>query len=314
MNSGLELTHEYGRSLRARWQGVDLFEYVYGPDDAQVESPRPYFHPVRTLGGELVSIYRPHDHVWHKGIAWSLPHVGPDNFWGGPTFVRGEGYRGLENNGAMGHESFEELGLDDRGGSGGGSDSGGVRFTERLAWTTQKGRRVIEERRRVSAGVLPDAGAWQLSFETTLCNVSGAVIRMGSPTTNGRENAGYGGLFWRGPRSFTGGTVTMPTGTGGDEFMGQRAPWVALTGRHDGHDAASTLLFRESPENFCFPNQWFVRSSVFAGISPAPFFSEEYDLAEGTPLTLGYEVFVIDGAADQKQLEALAELPWPAAE
>ena len=304
MNSGLELTHEYEHSLRARWRGVDLFDYVYRPDDAQVESPRPYFHPVRTLSGELVSIYRPHDHVWHKGIAWSLPHVGPDNFWGGPTFVRGEGYRGLENNGAMGHESFEELGLDD----------GGVRFIEHLTWTTQEGLRVIEERRRVSAGILAEAGAWRLSFETTLRNVSGAVIAMGSPTTNGRENAGYGGLFWRGPRSFTGGTVTMPTGTGGDEFMGQCAPWVALTGRHDETDTASTLLFRESPDNFSFPNQWFVRSSTFACISPAPFFSKEYDLVEGTPLTLAYEVFVIDGAAEHKQLEALAELPWTAAD
>ncbi len=133
---------------------------------------------------------------------------------------------------------------------------------------------------------------------------------MGSPTTNGRDNAGYGGLFWRGPRSFTGGTVTMPEGTGGDEFMGRRAPWVALTGLHDGTDTASTLLFRESPRNFGFPGQWFVRSSIFACISSAPFFSEEYDLTRDTPLTLAYEVFVIDGAADQKQLEALAEFPW----
>ena len=49
--------------------------------------PKPYLHPVRTLAGELVTAFRPHDHVWHKGIAWSLPHVGEHNFWGGPTFT-----------------------------------------------------------------------------------------------------------------------------------------------------------------------------------------------------------------------------------
>jgi hypothetical protein len=302
MSTGLNLIHEHEHAVRARWQGIELFGYVYRPGDAQYESPRPYFHPVRTLGGDVVSIFRPHDHLWHKGIALSLPYVGQENFWGGPTFVRDRGYQRLENNGAMVHEFFEELRLED----------GAVTFTESLAWHAQAGARVIEERRHVSADVLAESGAWRLSFATTLNNVSGSTITFGSPTTNGRENAGYGGLFWRGPRSFTGGTVTMPEGSGGDELMGKRAPWVALTGRHDETDCSSTLLMRESPDNFSFPNQWFVRSSMFACIGSAPFFSEEHDLADGTSLTLGYEVFVIYGAADKQQLEALTDLPWSA--
>ena len=61
----------------------ELFTYVYAATDPQLESPRPYIHPLRTLDGDLVSIYRPHDHVWHKGITWSLPHFGHENFWGG---------------------------------------------------------------------------------------------------------------------------------------------------------------------------------------------------------------------------------------
>ena len=69
-----------------------LAEYVHRPTDVRLESPRPYLSPIRTRGGELVSLFRPHDHVWHKGIAWSLPVVGDENFWGGPTFVSGQGY------------------------------------------------------------------------------------------------------------------------------------------------------------------------------------------------------------------------------
>ncbi|MGH8963788.1 MAG: DUF6807 family protein, partial [Actinomycetes bacterium] len=96
----MELT-DTGSSVVAVHEGVELFQYVYRPPEPPVESPRPYFHPVRTLAGDEVSIYRPHDHVWHKGIAWSLPHVGPQNFWGGPTFVRDKGYVQLDNNGSM---------------------------------------------------------------------------------------------------------------------------------------------------------------------------------------------------------------------
>ena len=47
--------------------------------------------------------------------------------------------------------------------------------------------------------------AWTLGFATTFTNVTESVLVLGSPTTEGRPNAGYGGLFWRGPRSFTGG-------------------------------------------------------------------------------------------------------------
>ena len=87
--------------------GEVLAEYVFRPEHPTFESPRPYVSPIRTLGGETVSLYRPHDHVWHKGIAWSLPVVGDENFWGGPTFVRGEGYVQLPNNGEQRHLAFE---------------------------------------------------------------------------------------------------------------------------------------------------------------------------------------------------------------
>jgi len=36
----------------------------------------------------------------------SLPNVGPENFWGRPTFRRG-GYVQVNNDGAMRHEGFD---------------------------------------------------------------------------------------------------------------------------------------------------------------------------------------------------------------
>ena len=98
-----------------------LAEYVHRPTDVRLESPRPYLSPIRTRGGELVSLFRPHDHVWHKGIAWSLPVVGDENFWGGPTFVSGQGYVQLANNGSQVHRSFDAG--SDAAGDGGASDA-----------------------------------------------------------------------------------------------------------------------------------------------------------------------------------------------
>src|SRR3954464_270401 len=82
--AGVDFVLQQDSSLRVTWRGRELFRYVYRAREAQVESPRPYLHPIRTLGGRLVSVYRPHDHVWHKGLSVALPNAGPDNFWGGP--------------------------------------------------------------------------------------------------------------------------------------------------------------------------------------------------------------------------------------
>lgn len=286
--------------VTAWWKDRELFRYVYRPADPQLESPRPYFHPVSTLRGDVVTIYRPHDHVWHKGIALSLPNVGADNFWGGPTF-RGGRYVQLPNDGAMHHESFEAAA------DNGIADGGHVAFLdERLRWVTESGHAPVTERRRVAAAAWPEADAWVLAFETTMTNVSGACVAFGSPTTEGRPNAGYGGLFWRGPRSFTGGTVVTPGGSGGDELMGSRGPWLGFAGRHDGHGGGSTLVFRDAPANFSHPSQWFVRSTPFAAVCPAPFFGATRTLAADDSITLRYDIVVAAGELGPAECAALA--------
>jgi len=294
MSSRLRL--RYGDTdVTAWWGSLVLFRYVYLSEAPQLESPRPYFHPVRTLANDVVTIYRPHDHVWHRGVALSLPHVDKENFWGGPTFRDG-GYVQLPNDGAMLHESFDDI----------AEKNDVVRFDERLRWVTESGENPITERRRVAATVWPSDAAWLLAFETTLANDSDADIVIGSPTTEGRPDAGYGGLFWRGPRSFTGGTVITGGGTGGDELMGVRAPWLAFAGRHDDRGGASTLVFRDGTHNFSYPSQWFVRSTPFAAVCPAPFFDTKHTFVAGESLTLRYDIIIADGEAHPVRCAALA--------
>ncbi|NUT32480.1 MAG: PmoA family protein [Hamadaea sp.] len=264
----------------------DLLTYVYRPGEAQLESPRPYFHPLRTRGGDLVSLYRPHDHVWHKGIALSLPNVGPANLWGGATYVRDRGYVQLPNNGSMVHTGFDRITPSPQ----------GVRVEQRLDWVTQDGETWFREKRSFTVALSGPAG-WTLDLTSDFTNVSASPVALGSPTTQGRENAGYGGVFWRGPRSFTGGVVTTVVDgelvSGGDELMGVRAPWMAFTGRHDEVDRASTLLFAVDK-----PVEWFVRTTPFACVCPAPYFSTETIVEPGGSAGLGCRVTVLDGPLD----------------
>ena len=98
-----------GAAVEISLDGVPVLTYTYaargspGGIAPAVLPPGPHH-----AGGDLVSAYRPHDHVWHKGIAWSLPHLGPDNFWGGPSYRRGQDYQWLPNNGAMRHRETDQ--------------------------------------------------------------------------------------------------------------------------------------------------------------------------------------------------------------
>jgi hypothetical protein len=307
---GFSLVQEIGRALLIRFADRPLARYVYQPWDAQLESPRPYFHPIYTLGGDPVTLYRPHDHVWHKGIAWSLPNVGPANFWGGPTFRRGRGYEQLPNDGSMRHRGFERL----------EASPAQVRVRHRLDWVTEQGETWFHEVRSFNVGRDAEADAWTLTFATSFTNATDDEIVIGSPTTEGRENAGYGGLFWRGPRSFSGGRVYAPDQAGGDELMGVRAPWLGFAGRHDGHGRSSTIVFVDAEDNHGHPTRWFVRSRVYACLCPAPFFDTEVPLAPGGNLALRYAVVIADGDRGtdgsarlaESGRSALAGLPAPA--
>lgn len=285
-----------GQAVEVTVDGVAILKYTYVATDEQNESPRPFFHPLRTRSGNAVTAYRPHDHTWHKGIAWSLPHLGPDNFWGGPSYRRGKDYQWLPNNGAMRHQSVR----------GEGADGGAFTFAHNLQWITQQGALVVEEERSFQAVPGEDPDSWTLIFETAMTNVSGAKIHIGSPTTEGRENAGYGGLFWRGPRDFTGGTILGPGGATGEELRGKRAPWLVFVGQHDETCRFSTIVMVDDPSTGHPQPEWFARTEPFPCMGPAPFFSEEVLFAEGATLRFRYAVVIADGTSDAGRAEALA--------
>lgn len=266
---------------------VELFRYVLAPGTPQIESPKPYIDPIRTRAGRLVSLFRPWDHVWHKGLAWSLPVVDDENFWGGATYVRDQGYVQQPNDGAQRHLRVTDATV----------DGGVVTVAHDVEWISEGGRRMFVENRTVSARVLDDT-TWALTFGTAMTNITDSTIKIGSPTTRGRENAGYGGLFWRGPRSFTDGRLVTAAGTGtGSDVRGQRHEWMGFEGRHDVIDATSLIVMADAADNPHHPPQWFARSEEFAALNPAPFFSEELHVPAGETVAFRYAVGIADADA-----------------
>ncbi|MGW3079505.1 DUF6807 domain-containing protein [Streptomyces sp. NPDC001110] len=309
MTRTAELVHRHGDhlSVTAAGSGVELLRYVYRAEDAW-EAPKPYIHPLRTLSGRVVTGYRPNDHRWHKGLQMTASHLSGANLWGGNSYVDGEGYLALpERVGSMAHAGFDEVSVHD----------GGVRFTERLTWHPHDGGLWAQETRRVEVHDVDEVtGSWALTWSSAITNRRDEPLRFGSPTTHGRPNAGYTGLFWRGPRAFRDGRIISPEAEGPD-LMGQQAPWLAYSGEHDESDGHATLVFVHSPGNDhtgaggAHPAHWFVRNTPFAAVTPSFAFHEELVLDPGATLARRYRVLVADGAWDRDRIaSAVGRLSW----
>ncbi|MEV0599915.1 PmoA family protein [Streptomyces sp. NPDC050315] len=305
----ITVTHTHGERIQVAAAGTELLSYVYAPDPVAFESRKPYVHPLRTLAGHTVSGYRPNDHRWHKGLQMTASHLSGQNFWGGNSYVHGKGYLPLhERIGSMRHDGFDTFDVaEDR-----------LDFTESLTWVENGGQEWARERRTVAVhSVDTEAGAYALDWSIRLTNVRGETLRFGSPTTAGREMAGYTGLQWRGPRAFTGAQVLTPAGPSTDqETMGKPVtehPWIAVVGEHDDVDGHATLAFAHAPENTeaPHPSHWFVRSEPIPTVAFSWAFFEEFALEPGESFAYRYRVLVADGAWDASRIEAqLKSLAW----
>ncbi|MGR7027037.1 DUF6807 domain-containing protein [Geodermatophilus sp. URMC 62] len=259
-----------------RLGGVVVAEYDDGAGLDPVLAPRPYLHPVRTLGGRAVTDALPADHPWHLGISIGVQDVGGTNLWGGPTYLRGRGYTACGDHGRIEHAGFSTL-----------ADDG---FDEALRWLAADGRLLLGEHRRVRARLV--AGGWELQLTTALTNATGGDLALGSPATHGRAGAGYGGFSWRLPATRE--PFVHTTHTAGEQGThGAVAPWLAWSDRAAGFTVVVT-----GADDVTRADPWFVRVGDYPGIGSQLAPRRPVILAPGRTVTRGFRALVADGAVD----------------
>lgn len=279
-------------------KGHAVAEYQVAPDVDPKNSPRPYLHPVRTLGGALVTDALPEDHRWHLGVSLAVQDVNGNNLWGGRTYVRDAGYTWLPDHGRIEHLSWVER-ADDR-------------LAHRLRWVGADGGTLLTEERQISARLVPRrSDAWMLHFRYTLTAPAESDITLGSPATNGRPGgAGYGGFFWRvaahrpdadPPQVFTAGAE------GEDATNGSTEQWLAMTGT-DPAGTPYTLVFigLAKGDGDADGDHWFVRSTMYPGVCAAFAFDRPRVIGAGGSHLGEHAVVVADGTLTRAEAGDLA--------
>ena len=277
-----------------------------GVGEPAEHSPRPYLHPVLTPGGRTVSGHQPSDHAWHWGLGIAISTVDvtgqdhPVNLWGGPTYIRDEGYLQLPNNGSQRELSRTVT---------------GDGIVQHLSWHAADGGRFLTEQRDWHTRTVVAGGVeWiRTTVRSRWVNDTAAHLVFGSPTTSGRPGAGYGGFFLRLAPDFDGAEVLVPdrSGPGGaavveeSEAMGTAGPWLALRSEE------ASVLMVAAAQNPRDPTPWFVRASGTPMLCAAPFFHETYELAAGGVVEWSWSLLTTDGAAADAAIGAVAVLERP---
>ncbi|MGW3360150.1 DUF6807 domain-containing protein [Streptomyces bungoensis] len=265
-----------------RVAGRPVGRYVTRPELPARLSPRPYLHPVTTLAGTAVTELGPADHAHHLGVGVAVPDVEGHNFWGGRTFVRDRGPTELDNHGAQRHTAFQ---LRDPDG-----------FVEELRWVAA-GAELLRERRTVAATGLTGS-AWALDFTFSLTNVTPGPLTLGSPATNGRPGAAYGGFFWRARKEAAAPDVFTADREGERAVHGSRADWLALAG------ADWTLVFAGATED-TRRDPWFVRAAEYPGVGSSLASEQRLRVAPGGTVVRRIVTVVADGRPDRDAVAAL---------
>ncbi|WP_128436676.1 PmoA family protein [Streptomyces cyaneus] len=265
-----------------RVAGRPVGRYVTRPELPPRLSPRPYLHPVTTLAGTAVTELSPADHIHHLGVGVAVPDVEGHNFWGGRTYVRDQGPTELDNHGAQRHTAFQ---LRDPDG-----------FVEELRWVAA-GAELLRERRTVATTELT-ASAWALDFTYSLTNVTANMLSIGSPATNGRPGAAYGGFFWRARKEQEPPQVFTVDREGEAAVHGTRADWVALAG------STWTLVFAGATDQ-TRQDPWFVRAEEYPGVGSSLAAEERLAVPPGETVVRRIVTVVADGRLPRLEAAAL---------
>jgi hypothetical protein len=259
-----------------------LWQFNYDPQFA-----KPYFHPLATVTGQVLTWNQPPDHLWHHGLWFSWKYLNGVNFWEqNPRTGRPDG-----------QTTWSTAQVETR-------DDDSASITLELSYRpANEGAAALKERRRIETSP-PDAdGVYFIDWTSTFTALQQATLDRTPPMP--QSAGGYAGLSARFSKNFAereAANLAGPINFDGDRYRG-RSGALEYNGVVEGASVGLAML--DSPNNPRHPSPWYVIRSPWASYVNAAFLQDEpLTVAAGQQFTLRYRVVVHGGRWDAKQLQA----------
>lgn len=270
----------FNRSIDIETDAGTMAAYRYGS-----ALPKPCVHPIATPAGHLLTGFQMSDHVWHRGLWFTIKFINGENFWeeNPPAF-------GSQTSTIEPIASFPSPGV--------------VRIQQQLDWTSAKQGTVIRERRMLD--FVERDGLSYIDWTCALEAQADLLLDRTPYTTWG----GYSGLTFRGSRGLHGASYIIPGGESVKQLIGDRHPWVFLNAGVDGSPGARVSIgLIDHPSNPRAMTPWYGKSSDdYCFINAAFLFHEPMRVENGQTLNFRYRICYRDGAWAADEFDQAARI------
>ena len=254
------------------------------------EQDKPYFHPLRTPKGYNLTLERPKDHPWHRGLWFSWKDINGVNYW------EEDPDKGV----AEGRSIVKSVSIDKY-------KNFSAKITLHIAYE-EKGIALIEEERVVEIGSPQNTEDYTIKFHQRFEILEDIRLYLEKPAKHGGvEWGGYAGLSFRASDSLEDHQFTTSSGwVNNDDITGygEKERWMDMTAKVMGSEDYVGLTIFDSPDNPRFPSPYYVwfAKGEHAFFTPSILFDGPMDLNKGESLLLNYLVLVHDGKRSNEQL------------
>jgi hypothetical protein len=244
---------------------------------------KPYLHPLRTIGGRVVTLAMPFDHPHHKGLMYALAATDV-NWWeetGSADYVP-----------TIGVQVQEDL-----------STPAPGTIRQSLRWTAEDGTLPTFAEQRTISCAWDEAGFLRWTWSTRLDVLRDVTLRHSPaaiPDAAGKP-VNYHGLGIRFPRTFgwsdqAGTNIVDGIARSSKEIMGTRPSRAVISDFVDGEAPAARVSVRISQPSSS--HAVFLLRAPFSYLSIGPSVAEPVELTRGDQIDEHYLIDVADGTLD----------------
>ena len=252
---------------------------------------KPYFHPLSTIDGSVLTGLRPDDHPWHRAIWFSWKYINGLNYWEEDrNFGKSEGITELKS---VRYKLTKQFAAE---------------FNLELTYHPPTGTTLMEEERLVRLSAPADDGSYFMDWESTFTALADEVTLDRTPLPNEPEGKSYGGYAGFSARLNNQLWDVKAVNDSGEmeQLHGKSSRWMSYEAKNLKGQPVSITIF-DHPENLNYPNKWFISNdpkTPFYYFSPASLFDSKLILKKGEKLHLKYRLLVNSGEVNQTNLNS----------
>jgi len=256
---------------------------------------KPYLHPLRTPSGQDLTLERPDDHPWHRGLWFSWKTINDVNYWEEDVKA------GVSEGRSLIRKVRSEL-----------NDDFSAKIVVDITYRDRKGP-TIRESRTLHISPATQSRGYTITWNHSFTALKDVLLDLEKPAKHGGVQwGGYAGLSFRGAATLRQPLFRASNGWSSSEDTtgyGEKATWMDMTAyTGEGQTLPAGITIFDHPGNPRYPSPWYIwyAAGEHLFFTPSLLFDGPLSMKKGEKLNLNYQTFIHDGKPSIEQIEQMS--------